>query len=312
MDAQIDLDLNDAALLVRVVRTRSFSAAARERGVPVSTVSRRIARLEAALGVRLLERTTRRLQLTDAGRAYFGHAERAIDDLAQGTHLVRELQSEPRGRVRVVAPIALGATVARVVCAYLAKHPRVSVDLEIDSRPVDLLAGRFDIAIVPGRVDDTTDFVARELWRATRKLLYASPRYLEARGVPRRVEDLARHDCIAVHATEGMATWTLGQGRRRRRIVFEPRFYVSESSAAHRATLAGIGIALLPEVFCAEDVAAKRLVRVLDGHEAEAGGVSLLYRAHRALTAAVRTCVDHLLGELPATDPVRAGRGRRP
>lgn len=311
MDAPIDLDLNDAALLVRVVRTRSFSAAARERGVPVSTVSRRIARLESALGVRLLERTTRRLQLTDAGRAYFGHAERAIDDLTQGTHHVRELQSEPRGRVRIVAPIALGAAVASAVCTYLAKHPRVSVDLEIDSRRVDLLTGSFDIAIVPGHVDDTADFVARELWRATRKLLYASPRYLEARGVPRRIEDLARHDCIAVHATEGMATWTLGKGRRRQRITFEPRFYVSESSAAHRATLAGIGIALLPEVFCAEDVAAKRLVRVLEGYEAEAGGVSLLYRAHRALTAAVRTCVDHLLGALPATDPARAGRSRR-
>ncbi|WP_437716475.1 LysR family transcriptional regulator [Sorangium sp. So ce448] len=311
MDARIDLDLNDAALLVRVVRTRSFSAAARERGVPVSTVSRRIARLESALGVRLLERTTRRLDLTEAGRAYFSHAERAIDDLTRGTHHVRELQSEPRGRVRIVAPIALGAAVSSVVCTYLAKHPRVSVDLEIDSRRVDVLAGGFDIAIVPGHVDDTTDFVARELWRATRKLLYASPRYLEARGVPHRVEDLARHDCIAVHATDGMATWTLGQGRRRRRIAFEPRFYVSESSAAYRATLAGVGIALLPEVFCAEDVAAKRLVRVLKGYEAEAGGVSLLYRAHRALTAAVRTCIDHLLGELPATDPARAGRGRR-
>ncbi|CAN91716.1 transcriptional regulator, LysR family [Sorangium cellulosum So ce56] len=311
MDARIDLDLNDAALLVRVVRTRSFSAAARERGVPVSTVSRRIARLESALGVRLLERTTRRLDLTEAGRAYFGHAERAIDDLTRGTHHVRELQSEPRGRVRIVAPVALGAAVASAVCAYLAKHPRVSVDLEIDSRRVDLLAGGFDIAIVPGHVDDTTDFVARELWRATRKLLYASPSYLEARGVPQRIEDLARHDCIAVHATDGMATWTLGQGRRRRRVAFEPRFYVSESSAAYRATLAGVGIALLPEVFCAEDVAAKRLVRVLKGYEAEAGGVSLLYRAHRALTAAVRTCIDHLLGELPATDPARAGRGRR-
>lgn len=311
MDARIDLDLNDTALLVRVIRTRSFSAAARERGVPVSTVSRRIARLESALGVRLLERSTRRLTLTDAGRAYFDHAERAIDDLTRGTDHVRELQSEPRGRVRIVAPIALGAAVSSAVCTYLAQHPRVSVDLEIDSRRVDLLAESFDIAIVPGKVEDTADFVARPLWRATRKLLFASPRYLAARGAPQRVEDLARHDCIAIHATEGMATWTLGQGRKKRRVAFEPRFYVSESSAAYRATLAGIGIALLPEVYCAEDVAAKRLVRVLDGHEAEAGGVSLLYRAHRSLTPAVRTCVAHLLGELPATDPARAGRRRR-
>src|ERR1700761_6256571 len=105
MDARVNLDLNDVSLLVRVVQTRSFSAAGRERGVPVSTVSRRIARLESALGLRLLERTTRSLRLTDAGRAYFAHAERAVDDLAQGSDLVRDLQKEPRGRVRILAPI---------------------------------------------------------------------------------------------------------------------------------------------------------------------------------------------------------------
>lgn len=304
-DARIKLDLNDVALLVRVVQAHSFSAAARERGVPVSTVSRRIARLESVLGIRLLERTTRRLRLTDAGRAYFAHAERAVDDLAQGTERVRELQTEPRGRVRVMAPIRLGAAVANVIYTYLAKHPGVSIDLELDERRVDLLAEGFDIAILTGKVEDSTDFIARELWRTSRKLLYASPRYIEARGTPRRVDDLARHDCIATHAADGIATWTLVLGRRKRQVAFEPRFYVSEFSAAHRAALAGVGIALLPEVLCAEAVAEKRLVRVLDGYEGESGGVSLLYRAHRSLTAAVRTCVDHFLAELPATDPTR-------
>src|ERR1700761_6937389 len=118
MDARVNLDLNDVSLLVRVVQTRSFSAAARERGVPVSTVSRRITRLEAALGIRLLERTTRRLRLTDAGRPFFAHAERAVDDLAQGSDRVHELQKEPRGRVRIMAPIGLGAAVANVVYSY--------------------------------------------------------------------------------------------------------------------------------------------------------------------------------------------------
>jgi DNA-binding transcriptional LysR family regulator len=307
MDANIipyELDLNDVALLVRVVQTRSFSAAARERGVPVSTVSRRIARLESSLGTRLLERTTRRLRLTEAGRDYFAHAERAVDDLAQGAGRVREALKEPRGRVRVVAPVVLGATVSSVLYRYLDRHPGVSLDLEVDDRRVDLLAENFDIAIVPGRVD-STDFVARELWRSTRKLLLASPRYLERRGPPRKLDDLARHDCITTRASDGMATWTLLQGARRRRISFAPRLYVSEFSAAHRATLAGLGIALLPEVMCTDDLARKRLVRVLDSHEGESGGVSLLYRSHRSLTAAVRTCIDHLVSELPATDPSR-------
>ena len=307
MDARIDLDLNDVALLVRVVQAQSFSAAARERGVPVSTVSRRIARLEAVLGVRILERTTRRLRLTDAGRTYFAHAERAVDDLAQGSDRVQELQKEPRGRVRVLAPIALGAAVANVIYRYLARHPGVSIDLELDERRIDLLSEGFDLAIVTGKVD-TGDFVARELWQATRKLLLASPRYLAARGTPRRLEDLARHDCIATRATDGIATWTVVHGRRRRKLTFAPRFYVGEFAAAHRAVLAGVGIALLPEALCADDLAKKRLVRVLDGCEGEKGGVYLLYRAHRASTAAVRTCIEHFVAELPASDPSRPAR----
>lgn len=307
MDARNNLDLNDVALLVRVVQTRSFSAAARERGVPVSTVSRRIARLESALGSRLLERTTRRLGLTDAGRAFLEHAERAVGDLAEGTDRVRELQREPRGRVRIVSPIVFGGPVSKVVFSYLQKHPGVAIDLELDDRRVDLLADDFDVAIVTGKVD-TTDFVAREVWRSTRKLLFASPRYLAARGAPRRLDDLRRHDVIATHAADGVATWVLAHARRKRRVAFEPRLYVSEFSAAHRAAIAGVGIALVPEVLCVEDVAKKRLVRVLDGYEGETGGVSLLYRARRALTAAVRTCIDHLLAELPASDPSRRSR----
>ncbi len=312
MDARITPDLNDVALLVRVVQAHSFSAAARERGVPVSTVSRRIARLESVLGMRLLERTTRRLRLTDAGRAYFAHAERAIDDLGQGTDRVRELQAEPRGRVRVVAPITFGAAVSSAIYRYLLAHPGVSVDLELQDRQADLLAEGFDIAIIGGKVEkDSTDFVARELWRPSRKRLYASPRYLEARGTPRRLEDLARHDCIAMRAADGIATWTLTMGRRKRRITIEPRFCTNESATAYRAVLAGVGISMVPEVICAKDVAAKRLVRVLDGYEGETGGISMLYRSHRSLTAAVRTCIDHFMAELPATDPTRQDRTTR-
>lgn len=310
----LNLDLNDVALLVRVVQLQSFSAAARERGVPVSTVSRRIARLESALGNRLLERTTRRLRLTDAGRTYFEHAERAVEDLAQGSDRVHELQKAPRGRVRVLAPIVLGAAVANGIYGYLAKYPDVSIHLELGERHVDLLAEGYDIAIVTTRVD-STDFVARELWSATRKLLFASPRYIAARGLPRTLDELARHDCIATHATDGVATWTFVRGGKKRNVMLAPRFYVNEFSAAHRAVLAGVGIARLPEVLCAEDVAKRRLVRVLDGWEGDPGGVYLLYRNHRALTAAVRTCVEHFLAELPSKAPIRtaqpSGSGRK-
>lgn len=310
--AKVNLDLNDVALLVRVVQTRSFSAAARERGVPVSTVSRRIARLESSLGIRLLERTTRHLNLTDAGRTYFDHAERAVDDLAQGNDRVRELQKEPRGRVRIIAP-DLGSAVSNEVYAYLAKHPQVSIDLQLVDRPVDSLADGFDIALVTGEIEDTADFVARTLWRTTRKLLYASPRYVEKRGGPGGLDDLARHACVATRSVEGLglASWTLVRGGQKRRVSFTPRLSVNRFSVAHGAALSGLGIAVLPEVLCTEDVARGRLVRVLEKYEGEAGGIHLLYRAHRSQTAAVRTCIEHFLAELPATDPSGHRRGTR-
>lgn len=309
MSAKDEIDLNDVALLVRVVHAQSFSVAARERGVPVSTVSRRVARLEATLGLRLLERTTRRLRLTDAGRAYFAHVESAVDDIAQGADLVRELRREPQGRVRVLAPLVLGASVGSVLAMFLERHPRVSVELELDDRRLDPLAEGFDLAIFTGVVD-SGDLVARPLWQTSRKLLYASPRYIAAHGAPRRVPDLGKHACIATRIAHGMATWDLVVARRKRAFTFAPRFYVSEFAAAHRATIAGIGIALLPEVHCLEDVAAKRLVRVLPEAEGVAGGVHLVYRARGARSAAVRACIDHFLTTLPATDPARA-RSRR-
>lgn len=302
MDANVNL--NDVALLVRVIQTRSFSAAARERGVPVSTVSRKISRLEQALGLRLLERTTRRLVLTDAGRRYFAHAERAIEDLAEGGAVVRELQTEPRGRVRILAPVTLGGVITDVLASFLARYPGVSVDLELAERSLDLATETFDLAIITGRVD-TSDFIARPLWRSSRKLLFASRAYLEERGTPRTIADLARHACIATRGGEGTATWALARNRVTKRFSFEPRLYVSESSAAQRAARAGVGIAMLPEVLCAEDVAHGRLVRVLPRYEGQVGGVALLYRAHRSVTAAIRTCIEYFLTGLPASDPAR-------
>jgi DNA-binding transcriptional LysR family regulator len=155
------------------------------------------------------------------------------------------------------------------------------------------------------QIDDTQDFVAREIWPSTRKLLLASPRYLKARGVPRRIDDLARHDRIATRAHDGFSSWTLVQGRRKRRFTFAPRFYVSEFAAAQRAVLADVGIALLPESPCGEEIAKKRLVRVLPGVEGEPGGVNILYRAQRSLTLAVRTLVTQFLTDLPSSDPRR-------
>ena len=305
MGAKPEPDLNDVGLLVRVVQLHSFSAAARERGVPVSSVSRRISRLESALGTRLLERTTRSLRLTDAGRVYFDHAARAMEELVHGTGQLAERHAEPRGRVRVLAPTWLAGAVGRVVHGYLERHPKVSVDLDLTHRVLPRAAEGFDIAIVAGGVGDTGDFVVRPIWSADPKRLFASPAGLKARGAPRSVGELSKHALIATRAQDGFATWALVRGREKRRLTFAPRFSVSEISAARDAALAGVGIALLPQLLCTEDLARKRLLHVLEGWEGEGGGVDLLHRAGRSLPIAVRACIDRLLTELPPLDPRR-------
>jgi DNA-binding transcriptional LysR family regulator len=297
VSARIDIDLNDVSLLVRVVQTGSFSKAAKERGVPVSTVSRRVARLETSLGTRLLERTTRRLRLTDTGRTYFEHAERAVDDLAQGSHRVRELQHIPRGRVRITAPAGLSTSLSRPLASFLRKNPLVNVELDLSEQRADLLAEGFDIALRSGPID-SSDFVARKLNSSVRNL-FASPAYLKARGTPRRLADLSRHDHIAMRAEGGTATWNLQRsGERQRRFVFQPRLLVNELGAARRAAIEGTGVALLLSTYCAPAVKAKQLVRILPDYEGERVDLVLLYPARRGVTAAVRACIEHLLTEL--------------
>jgi DNA-binding transcriptional LysR family regulator len=298
-------DLNDVALFVQVVQAASFSAAAKARGVPVSTVSRRIARLEGSLGTRLLERTTRTLRLTDVGRTYLAHAERALDELTQGSHHVRALQVVPRGRVRITAPVALGPMLMTGLASYMAETPLVSIDMDLTDRRVDLLAEGFDIAVRAGPVD-SADFVARKISESTR-YLFASKAYLDRHGRPERLADLLSHDLIATHSSTSGAAWELfggggskrnrnDGGNRRHRFAFKPRLLVNELLAAKTAALSGIGIALLPSPV----VAGGELERVLPSVTGERGGLWVLYPARRSLTAAVRSCVEHLLVSLPA------------
>jgi DNA-binding transcriptional LysR family regulator len=293
MDALIDL--NDVRVFVDVVRAGSFSAAAKQHGVPTSTISRRIARLESAFNLRLLERTTRRLRVTEAGRTYFAHAERAVDELTQGSDTISALDASPRGRVRITAPIGLGRLLSDILAPYLAATRSVSIEIELTDRRVDLLAEGFDIAVRSGAVD-TPDFAGRKIFETTRGL-YASKAYLERHGRPKRLADLAGHDLIATRTSTSGAVWELLAGKRRHRFAFKPRLVVNDLVVARAAAAAGVGIALVP---LPEDEP-KRLERVLPAISGGRSSMWVLFPAHhRVMTAAVRSCVDHILANVPA------------
>lgn len=294
MDAKVEApDLNDVALFVDVVRAASFTAAAKVRGVPVSTVSRRISRLEERLDTRLLERTTRRLHLTDVGRSYFQHAERALEQLGEGTQLVRAFHVAPHGRVRITAPTGFGPLLVRSLAPYLAANRDVTIELELTDRRVDMVEEGFDLAVRSGRIEDS-ELVARKIFE-TGRALFASKAYLAARGRPRRIPDLAKHDLIAAQSTASGAVWELFSGGKRHRVAFRPRMVVNDMTSARAAAAAGIGIALLPS-----SVSGDELEPVLLGATGPVGGLWVLHPARRGMTAAVRTCADHLIEQLLA------------
>jgi DNA-binding transcriptional LysR family regulator len=294
----MDRDLNDAAFFTEVVEHGSFSAAARASGVPVSTVSRRIARLELRLGVALLVRTTRSLVLTDAGRAYGDRAVRALAELEEAERLVRDLHERPQGRLRVAAPRGVALLVWPAVAEFLDRFPDVSVDLDAHERRVNLVAERYDVAVYTGPLADST-MIARKLLEGTYGL-FASPAYLARRGRPKRLRDLAEHDVVIVADRAKQASWALRDGGRGRTLPVRGRVRVNEIGLAHRATLDGYGIGKLPDPLAASDVRAGRLERVLPRVDGGPIPAWIAYPAARVLSRALRAFVDHMVVRVPA------------
>ena len=258
------MDLNQLVIFVEVVRAGSFTAAGRALEMPKSTVSRKVAELEARLGVQLLRRTTRQLHLTDIGSAYFERAQRVVEDARGAEGLVAELLDEPCGVLRVTAPMSF-AFLGAVVSDYLRTNPAVRVDLECTDRKVDLLGEGFDVAIRAGRMTDSK-LIARRLGTMPRYLV-AAPSYLEGRSSPRKPQDLSAHDAVLFSGGDEGRAWTLRSGRKRVEVKVEPRLVVNDYEVLLEAVYAGAGIALLPSFQCQEALG-QRLERVLPAWQA--------------------------------------------
>ncbi|HEX2881045.1 MAG TPA: LysR family transcriptional regulator, partial [Polyangiaceae bacterium] len=190
---QSGMDLNEIAIFAQVVQAGSFTSAAAQLGMPKSTVSRKIAELEERLDSRLLQRTTRKLSLTDAGRAYYDYCARIVADIDEAERAVTSLQAIPKGLLRITAPINMGF-LAPIISDYLKRFPEVNIDLFCTARTVDLVEERFDVGIRAGVLADST-LIARNLG-TIKWFLVAGPGYLKERGRPRLPEDLKKHDCL--------------------------------------------------------------------------------------------------------------------
>ena len=239
------MDLNRVATFLRVVEAGSFTAAATRLQLPTSSVSRSVAKLEEELGIVLLERTTRRISLTDAGRAYYERAREAVAGLDEATLLAGEAARDPSGVVHVAAPPELGGKLASVLGAFVRQHPRIHVDVITTARGAELVGGQVDIAIVSGQLQDS-ELIVRRLGVSVHRL-YAATSYLERRGVPRTVAELARHDAVLYRGNAGRGTWELVGPRGPERVEVQGPLSGDSVQFVFEAVVGGHGIGLLPE-----------------------------------------------------------------
>lgn len=289
------LDWNEMRVFVRVVEAGGFSRAAEALQMPTSTVSRKLADLEARLGVRLLRRTTRKVAPTELGLAHYHRVAPLVREAEDAEAALREQQRGPSGPVRMSVPGGGQEIFAAAIAEYVARYPEVRLVVEASDRRVDLVGEGFDLAIRGGDVHDDT-LIARSLG-SNPFALVASPAYLAARGKPRDLEDLAtRHDALFLGDGHRRATWMLDD----RRIALAPRFISTSLALLREMAASGLGVALAPEFFCRELIDQERLRIVLPQVKTPQSTSWLVYPSRRYQPAAVRVLIEHLLSRLPA------------
>lgn len=301
------MDLNDIVVFTKVVETKSFTGAADALGLPKSTVSRKLAQLEERLGVRLVQRTTRKLALTEIGEAYYERCARIVADIAAAEQLVTDMQSTPRGRLRVTAAVDFSTRfLGEIVAEFLAHHPDINVELEATDRVVDLIEEGFDLAVRFGPMPEST-LIARKLC-SVHLIPCASPAYLARRGTPRTIEELDEHDHVLFTPVSRNQTWTLvgptrggngaGNGEQTYEFGRPARLASNNYGAVVDATRAGGGIALIAEFMVTDAIQSGELVRVLPGWQTRPTDVHAVYPARQNVPPRLTLFLDHLAKSL--------------
>ncbi|MFP2929197.1 LysR family transcriptional regulator [Pyxidicoccus sp. 3LG] len=283
--------LSNIDAFVRAVEDGDFTRAARRLNITASAVSRRIARLEEELGVRLFQRTTRALRLTDDGRDFYARCQRILRELGEAKESLSRSRSRPTGRLRVEAPQVIGQLVlAPALPRFLEKYPGVELHLTLRDEVVDPITEGADVLIRMGPLADSR-LMARKLAMA-RLVACAAPAYLERHGTPRTPEDLARHQCLGF-LRQGIPTaWLFKEGRGTVELESHAAFHVNHGATLRDAAVMGLGIAWLMDFMVARELASGALVTVLDAHAVEERPIHALYPANRHLPSRVRVFLD--------------------
>jgi DNA-binding transcriptional LysR family regulator len=304
------LDLNDVALFVQVVRAGSFAAAARRLGMPANSASRRIQQLEQQLGLRLMQRSTRKLTLTDAGATLYARCADQVEALTEAAQDLGEGSQVPSGKVRVAAPADFfNIFRMELIAEFLAAHPKVRLEFVLSDERADLIEQGIDVAIRAGKVLEP-NLVARRIGTG-RVTLVASPAYLAARGMPESVQALSSHDCVTLPSTSGRIVWRLDGPEGASETQVGGRISANTAQAMLEAVLAGLGVGLLPAVMTSAHVREGELIEVLPDHSVEGIEAYLVYLSRRQLPRAVSAFIEFMVAKMVGEGLVRPLPGLR-
>ncbi|WP_296334927.1 LysR family transcriptional regulator [Reyranella sp.] len=279
----------------RIVETGSFTAAAQALQSAKSSVSETVRALEERMGVRLLDRTTRRVRPTEAGAAFYRHCRRLLDDLALARSEAQAAHKEPAGRLRIAAPDGFAERyIVPGLSTFLAAYPTIEIELVVGTAALRLVEEGIDLAI---RIVEKPEpsLVVRRI-ATSRVIIVAAPGYLAQHGTPQKPHDILGHRLIGFAPLAWRDTWRIGKAS----ISVQPRLLTDNSESLRASVLAGLGLAAIPEWLVADALAAGHLTRVLAGHETPSGGIYAVYPTNRLLTPKIRAFVDHTVCDLRA------------
>ena len=293
------IDLNDIALFVQVVRSGSFAEAARRLGIPANTVSRRIQQLEEQLGMRLLQRSTRKLTLTNSGQIFHERCAGGVEGLNEAAQELMTGTQEPSGLIRVATPADFfDFFLMDWTAAFLEKYPKVRLEFILSDEKTDLISERIDVAFRGGPMQDS-GYIGRQTQCDGNRGLVASPSYLAAHGMPSSLQDLVNHACVTFSQPGSHTIWHLnGPNGIDEQVQFTSRFSSNTVQSMKKAALAGIGIALLPTPITKHDLKSGLLVPVLQEYKHTGRNLHVLYPSRRHLPLAVSAFIELVVEKL--------------
>ncbi len=294
--------LNAMEVFVRVVQSGSFSEAARALNLTPSAVSKQVSRLEDRLGARLINRTTRRLGLTEEGQAFFERAQRILADVSEAEQAVTQLHGAPRGTLKLNAPVVFGRMhIAPLLPDFIAQYPEMRVDFTVNDRYVDLLEEGLDLVIRIGELKDSS-LIARRL-AANRRLLVATEDYLAKHGTPEKPSDLLKHNCLVYLYRQQRNNWQFDGPNGPETVEVRGNLEANNAEVILELARAGHGIALMPTWLVGECLRKGYMKQILKGYQASDSQIYAVYPPGRHLSPKVRSFVDHLVQHFK-TDPL--------